>query len=165
MRLCTGRSSWVSTSVSPGGCEICLCCPQCKFTALMCCCEDSVCKHSGIPVQGFALVCSDFFFFFLACHTKFKQTWAGTTIYVLFFIIDKSASYFPDSCQAYLQSTSVHYLSLYRLYAVALVFVPASGRVQGATLQQLVDYVSACLLVLVSEKGVHERVAGCLAVS
>lgn len=50
----------MSTSVSPGGCEICLCCPQSKFTALICFSEHSVCKHSGIPVQGFALVCSFF---------------------------------------------------------------------------------------------------------
>lgn len=61
-------------------------------------------------------------------------------------------------------SASVHSVSLYRWYAVALVLVPAPGCVQGASLQQLVDYVSACLLVLVAEKGVHEGVAGCLAV-
>lgn len=55
--------------------------------------------------------------------------------------------------------------SLRRRYAVALVLVPGPGRVQGATLQQPVDDVSARLLVLVSEQGVHEGVAGCLAVS
>ncbi len=50
-------------------------------------------------------------------------------------------------------------------YAVALTLLPRPGRVQGATLQQPVDDVSARLLVLVSEQGVHEGVTGCLAVS
>ena len=38
-------------------------CPHIKFTALICCSGSSVCKHSGITAQGFALVCTDFPFF------------------------------------------------------------------------------------------------------
>lgn len=88
-------------------------------------------------------------------------------ILFFFFIDNKSTLHFPDSCQVITSDSvpSVRSPSLRRRYAVALVLVPGPGRVQGATLQQPVDDVSARLLVLVSEQGVHEGVAGCLAVS
>ncbi len=109
-----------------------------------------------------------FLFFFGHVRPNSSRRGQEPPIFVLFFIDDKSASYFPDSCQVNPQTVSndqPRSLSLCRRYAVALVLVPAPGRVQGATLQQPVDDVSARLLVLVSEQGVHEGVAGCLAVS
>lgn len=166
MRLRTGRSSWASTSVSPGGCKICRCllssqvhCTDLQFWGL-----SMQAQWYSCAAQGFALVCS---FFFLGMSNQIQAD------------VDRNNQYLFSSSstinQPHIsltvagstpQTVSVRSLSLRgSWYAVDLVLVPAPRRVQGATLQQPVDDVSARLLVLVSEQGVHEGVAGCLAVS
>lgn len=100
MRLWSDCSSCVNISVSPGRCQIC----RCLLSSQQVHCTDLLFWALSMQAQWYycAGICPCLLWLSLlwgACQTKFKQTWAGTTNFVLFFIDNKSALYFPDSCQ------------------------------------------------------------------
>lgn len=104
MRLWSDRSSCVSMSVSPGGCGIC----RCLLSSQQVHCADLLFWALSMRARWYccAGICPCLLWLSLlwgggggACQTKFKQTWAGTTNFVLLFVDNKSALHFPDSCQ------------------------------------------------------------------
>lgn len=159
-------------------------CTRNKFTALIASSGHSVCKHSGAAVQRFALVCCSSPVY--EGHVRLDSSRRGEeppvlsssslTINLLYGSVRAARSTLTP-CPFILQHTHAHtythrhpsnpthWPSLRRWYAVDSVVLDVPGRVQRAALQQPIDNISARLLVLVSEQGVHERVAGGLAVS
>lgn len=143
-----------------------------EFTALIASSGHSVCKRSGVAVHRFALVCCEL----LICegHVRLDPSRRGEEPPVLFSssltlnqLYGSAARSALTPCSVSLPTPPPHHPppSLRRWYAVNLVVLAGPGRVQRAALQQPVDDVRARLLVLVSEQGVHKRVAGRLAVS
>lgn len=151
-----------------------------EFTALIASSGHSVCKHSGVTVHRFALVCSKF----LICegHVRLDSSRHGEeppvlfssslTLNQLYGSVKAARSTLtlcpislPPPCSSPSPPNPTHWPSLCRWYAVNLVVLAEPRRIQRAALQQPVDDISARLLVLVSEQGVHKRVTGRLAVS
>lgn len=107
MRLWTGCSSWVSTSVSPGGCEICCF----LLSSQQVHCTDLLFWPLRMQAQWYccAGICPCLYWLFsFFGHVRPNSSRRGQEppIFVLFFIDDKSASYFPDSCQVNPQTIS-----------------------------------------------------------
>lgn len=149
-----------------------------KFTALIASSGHSVCKHSGVTAQRFALVCCSFLIY--EGHVRLDSSRRGEEPPVLF-SSSLTINQLYGSARAARSTLTpcpvgppprppppknpARSPSLRRRYAVDLVVLAGPGRVQRAALQQPIDDISARLLVLVSEQGVHEGVTGRLAVS